>query len=168
MTASDPTNNNVTSMQGVPKQYPVKGREARSKPLLVYGIHWHVLTTHFPISFFMISAIFMVVHLFTNTSCYEKAAFLCLAAGAIVAVPTTVTGWITWKKKYKGARTPIFLKKIKLSVAIIVLSSSLVLWRWFFPSQAHTVWHYVYSLGIGLLFVCVALEGFFGGRLNHR
>jgi uncharacterized membrane protein len=168
MTAIAPSSDKIAGRLEFSKQSRAKGAHTQSKPLLVYGIHWHVLTTHFPISFFMISAIFMAVHLFTDTPCYEKAAFLCLTAGAIVAVPTTATGWITWKKKYKGARTPIFLKKIKLSGVIVALSSSLVLWRWFYPSQAHTVWHYVYLLGIGLLFLCVELEGFYGGRLNHR
>lgn len=168
MTATDPFNEKTAGMQGTLKRHNAGGQSGRSRHLFVHGIHWHVLTTHFPISFFMISAIFMVLHLFTDTPCYERAAFLCLTTGAVAAVPTTVTGWITWKKKYKGARTPIFLKKINLSVAIIALSSSLVLWRGLFPSMAHTLWHYIYSLGIGLLFVCVTLEGFYGGRLNHR
>ena len=166
--ATDHSNDEIADKQGIPARQHAKGQYGRSRPLPVYGIHWHVLTTHFPISFFMISAIFMVLHLFTDTPCYERAAFLCLTAGAIVTVPTTATGWITWKRKYKGARTGIFQKKMRLSVIIIVLSFSLVLWRGLFPAVAHTVWHYVYSLGVALLFVCVALEGFYGGRLNHR
>jgi len=75
-------------------------------------MHWHVVLTHFPISFFMVSAGFMVLHMFTLTGCFEIAAFLSLLAGTVMLIPTAATGWSTWKSKYKGANTKIFRYKI--------------------------------------------------------
>lgn len=42
-----------------------------------------------------------------------------------------------------------------------------VLWRILIKTTIHTAWHYIYAMGIGLLFVGVVLEGAYGGRLNH-
>lgn len=131
-------------------------------------VWWHVLLTHFPISFFMISAGFMVLHLYTDSACYEKTAFLCLAAGTAALLPAAVSGWLTWQGRYHGARTGVFLRKMRIAYLIIPLGIALVSWRMFFKTTIHTAWHYLYSAGIVCLFVGVVLEGMHGGRLNHH
>lgn len=69
-----------------------------------YKIHYHVILTHFPVSFFLVSAGFMILHLILNNPGFERSAYLTLTAGAIMMIPTTLTGWFTWKGHYKGAR----------------------------------------------------------------
>jgi uncharacterized membrane protein len=145
----------------------------RTAPLAVHAtskfrMHWHVVFTHFPISFFMVSAGFMVAHLFTHTSCFETASYVTLVAGAAVMWPTTLTGWFTWRSKYKGARTRIFRNKIWISAGMVALSTILAIWHGLFPAEAHTIWHYLYFTGFVLLFFGAVAEGYFGGRLNHR
>ncbi len=141
---------------------------AELKRPLFKKIWWHVILTHFPISFFMISAAFMTLHLFTDSVCYEKSAFLCLVAGTVVLMPAALSGWITWQGRYHGAPADVFLKKLRIAYGIIPLGIALVMWRVFFKTTIHTTWHYIYSAGIGLLFVGVVLEGVHGGRLNHH
>jgi len=131
-------------------------------------MHWHVVLIHFPISFFTVSAGFMVLHMFTLTGCFEFAAFLCLLAGAVMLIPTTLTGWSTWKTKYKGAKTKIFRYKINISYSMIVLSLVLIGVRGYLVITSHTAWHIVFSLGFVLLFIGAMAEGFYGGQLNHR
>jgi len=127
-----------------------------------------MMLTHFPVSFFMISAGFMVLHLFTDSACFERTAYICLTAGAAVILPTTTTGLLTWKRRYRGTRTMIFLRKLRISWFLLILSFLLVMWRSLFPTTMHTLWHYLYSGGIFLLVIGVLLEGLYGGRLNHR
>jgi len=135
---------------------------------LRYKIHWHVLFTHFPVSFFLLSTGFMILHLFTRRDCYEIAAFLCLLAGALVLIPTTFSGWRTWKGRYKGMRGKMFLYKIRVAFAMLGLSFALVLARLLFPPPLHVVWLWLYAAGIASLLGGAMIEGFYGGRLNHR
>ena len=116
----------------------------------------------------MVSAGFMALHVFTLTECFEFTAFLCLLAGGAVLIPTTLTGWSTWKSKFKGANTKIFRYKIKISYAMIVLTLALIGARVYLVNMSHTAWHIVFSMGFVLLFIGAMTEGYYGGQLNHR
>jgi len=133
-----------------------------------YRIHWHVVLTHFPISFFMVSAGFMVLHLFTETACFEVSAFLTLIAGTIILIPTTLSGWLTWKSQYKQARIKLFLYKIYISFALIAISITILIFRGFVVNTDHGIWHFIYSIGFVILFFGSMAEGYYGGRLSHR
>jgi hypothetical protein len=137
-----------------------------------YKMHWHAVFTHFPVSFFVISFGFMVLHLFTHTTCFELAAYLTLIGGAVVMVPTTLTGWFTWKGRYKALHGRLFLNKIRISFVMLGISFILVIYRSLFKIEfldiLHNVWHAVYFVGALLLVVGAIAEGYYGGRLNHR
>jgi len=135
---------------------------------LQYKIHWHVLFTHFPVSFFLLSTGFMLLHLFTRRSCFELAAFLSVLAGALILVPTALSGWLTWKGRYKGMRGRMFLYKIRIAYGMLALSTALVFIRQMFHPQLHIAWMWIYAAGIILLLAGAMIEGFYGGRLNHR
>jgi len=106
-----------------------------------YKWHWHILFVHFPISAFLGSFGFMVLHLITQTDCFELSTFVALILGAVVMIPTTVTGWTTWKKSYKGYRSKIFLSKIRISFAMIAISVALVLYRAIFVTEVIDLHH---------------------------
>jgi uncharacterized membrane protein len=133
-----------------------------------HNIHWHVISTHFPISFFTASANFIILHLLTKTECFELAGSLCLIAGVMLTIPTTITGWTTWKSKYKGARTKIFTNKIILFHVIILVGMLMILFRAYFVVGDHTLWHYIFGFGFVALFFASMMEGYYGGRLNQR
>jgi hypothetical protein len=144
---------------------------APGKAVAKYKVHWHVAFTHFPVSFFMISLGFMLCHLFARAACFELASYLTLITGAIVMVPTTLTGWFTWKDRYKGFRGRIFLNKIRIAFFMLGLSFLLVIYRTLFKIEfmdiLHNAWHAVYFIGILLLVAGAISEGSYGGRLNH-
>lgn len=142
------------------------------KAVSKYRMHWHVTFTHFPVSFFVGSVGFMLLHLFTHASCFELAAYVSLIAGAAVMIPTTLTGWFTWKGQYKGLRGRLFLYKIRISIAMIAISFLLVIYRALFEIEfldvLHNVWHAVYFVGLVALVAGSIAEGYYGGRLNHH
>ncbi len=143
-------------------------KPGRHAVLLKYKIHWHVVFTHFPISFFLLSFGFMALHLATWKACFEMAAYAGLLAGAAVMLPTTLSGWLTWKGRYKGMKGKMFIYKIRIAFAMIALSVLLVIIRVVFPDALHEVWLWLYTLGVLLLMVGAMAEGYYGGRLNHR
>jgi len=135
-------------------------------------MHWHVAWTHFPISAFMGSFSFMALHLVAENQCFALAAYVSLIAGAVVMIPTTLTGWFDWKKRYKGARAKLFLYKIRIAYAMIVVSIAMVVYQSVFPIGLLDIWHvfghFFYFTGVALLFLGAAAEGYYGGRLSHR
>jgi uncharacterized membrane protein len=142
------------------------------RSIIKYKLHWHVVFTHFPVSFFIGSFGFMILHLFTHTSCFELAAYIGLIVGAVAMIPTTLTGWFTWKGRYKGLKSKLFLNKIRISYAMIAISFAVVIYRSIFQFEsldiAHNLWHAIYFTGVVLLAIGAFAEGYYGGRLNHR
>jgi uncharacterized membrane protein len=155
----------VSAVEKKPAQTRPKGLVS-----IIYEQHWHVELTHFPVSFFVGSALFMILHFasYSNRDAYELASLVLLIAGMIVMWPTTITGWNTWKGRYHGAHAKIFLYKIRTSFGMIALSVMLVVWRVAAPPPKDTAWFYVYAAGIFLLFIGTVIEGFYGGRPNHH
>lgn len=137
-----------------------------------YHVHWHVLITHFPISFFVTAFGFQILHLFSKPECYEEATTVALLAGTFVMIPTIWSGWRTWKTGYKGARIFLFQRKIMIAFIMLGLSIGLSVWRVVFNSafenQTTSTWHWVYLLGNVFLMLGASAEGYYGGRLNHR
>ena len=140
--------------------------------VIKYKIHWHVILIHFPISFFVASFGFQVLHLFFAPACFELATNVALIAGAAMMIPTTFSGWLTWKKGYKGANIPLFQKKIITSFIMLVLSLMLVIWRIGFLGLFEEIpanpEHWIYMAGNTVLIAGAVLEGYYGGLLNHR
>jgi hypothetical protein len=91
----------------------------------------------------LVSAGFMLAHLFTNAVCFELAGFYTLAAAILVLVPTTVSGWITWKRRYKGALTRNFRYKIVTAFSMIFNGLVLLSLQGVIARGPHTGWHFV-------------------------
>ncbi len=145
---------------------------SQGRAIVRYKIHWHAMLVHFPISFFGVAFGFQVLHFFLAPACLEPATNLALIAGAVAMVPTTWTGWSAWKNSYKRARVLIFQRKITVSFIMLGLSVALVGWRvialGLFEEHPESIVHWPYMTGNSLLIIGAALEGWYGGRLNHR
>jgi len=137
-----------------------------------YHVHWHVLITHFPISFFVAAFGFQILHLFTNPDCFEEATNVALIAGTVVLIPTTWSGWRTWKTRYQGARVLLFQRKIMIAFVMQILSLVLAVLRvtflHAFENEPANIAHWAYLFGNMLLMLGATAEGYYGGRLNHR
>jgi uncharacterized membrane protein len=137
-----------------------------------YKIHWHIFLIHFPIASFMGAFVFMGLHLFTDNNCFALAAYVSLITGTIVTLPTTATGWFTWKNRYKGSKGDLFLNKIRIAFGMIALSVVLTIFQTVFPFDfldvRHSLWHFLYMTGVTLLMLGAVAEGYYGSRLHHR
>ncbi len=148
------------------------GLSSLGRGILKYKFHWHVLLVHFPISFFGVAFGFQILHLFWSPACFELATNVALAFGVVMMVPTTWAGWSSWKNNYKGAGVKLFQYKITTAFVMLVLGVVLVSWRFIFLgffTEAHiSPQHWIYLAGNTVLIIGAIIEGYFGGRLNHR
>jgi uncharacterized membrane protein len=139
-----------------------------------YKIHWHVTLIHFPISFFVSAFVFQILHLIPHpiSGSFEVASNVMLIIGTFSLILATWTGWTTWKRRYKGIRAGIFQNKINISFAMLIIRVPLTIWRTVFLRAFENVpsgtVHWLYFFGTILLMAGSVLEGFYGGRLNHR
>jgi uncharacterized membrane protein len=142
--------------------------------MIKYRVHWHVALVHFPISFFVASFLFQIIHLFPSefTGCFEIATNVSLIFATVITIPAIITGWYTWKRSYEGARILIFQRKQVISYFMIGIALIMVVWRSLFfgvfVDIPFGVWHWLYLAGNALLIVGAVLEGFYGERLNHH
>jgi uncharacterized membrane protein len=136
------------------------------------GIHWHVFLTHFPISLFGAAFGFQILHLFMAPACFELATNVALMGGAAMLLPTIATGWSEWKNHYHSAKGLIFKRKIAAAFVMAALSLPLVVWRvaalGLFEEARENPAHWIYLAGNTLLILGAVIEGYYGGRLNHR
>jgi uncharacterized membrane protein len=151
---------------------PANATPGRSVAPSRYRVHWHVFFTHFPISLFGVAFGFQVLHLFMAPLCFEMATNMALLGGTFMLMPTALTGWSEWKTRYHGAKGLIFRRKIQTALAMAALSLALVAWRiialGIFEEAPESPAHWVYMAGNTILILGAVVEGYYGGRLNHR
>ncbi len=135
-------------------------------------VHWHVFLTHFPISMFGGAFGFQILHLFLAPVCFELATNVALLGGTVTLLPTIATGWKEWRGHYQGAKGLIFKRKITTAAGMAALCIPLVVWRigalGFFEEARMSPEHWIYLAGNTLLILGAIVEGYYGGRLNHR
>jgi uncharacterized membrane protein len=148
-----------------------RGKDTEPPPA-PYQIHWHVLLTHFPLSLISVSFLFQLLHLYAFSQCFELASNVLLVLGVASLVPTTWTGYHTWKRHYNGARASIFRRKILIAAALLLVGVPLCTWRMIYGGSqaeaARSSIHWPYFIGTGFMIVGAILEGYYGGRLSHR
>jgi uncharacterized membrane protein len=143
-----------------------------AQPLPGYKIHWHIILIHLPISFFLATALFALLYLIIPHPCFDLALLITLVIGLIGLIPVIITGWFTWKGKYKGFRGMLFNRKILTAFIMLVVSFILlvmhILSNFVFHFGGEIIWRVVYFIVALLLAFGAAIEGFYGGRLNHK
>lgn len=137
-----------------------------------FRLHWHVILTHFPVSGFAGAFLFMVLHLVSGDRCMAGASYVALIASTAILLPTTLTGWLEWRKTYRSFMNKVFRNKIRVSLAMIPVSLGLTLYQTIHQFEPvgtiQTVPHAVYFSGLAALLFGAMAEGYWGGRLHHR
>jgi hypothetical protein len=137
----------------------------------IYKFHWHVLFTHFPVSFLMVAFGFHLLDILFAPPRFGLATDIVFIAAMGVMAPAALTGWHTWKTAYKGAKIMLFQRKIAFGWAMFAIGLPLAAWRTVYlingiDDQGPS--HWLYLLGNGALIGGAIVEGYYGGRLSHR
>jgi hypothetical protein len=154
------------------KEVEMSTTAKQGEALPKYKIHWHVVLIHLPIGFFLATALFSFLFLLIPISCFEIAEIITLALGFLGMIPVICTGWFTWKGKYKGFQGMLFQRKILTAFAMLAVSFFLlathIFSEYLFHFGTDISWRVIYFLVALLLAFGSGIEGFYGGRLNHK
>lgn len=128
----------------------------------------HAIAAHFSNGLIPVAVLFLLLSLPSGDIYFEHTVSHLLVI-VLMAIPVSfVSGLYDWKTRYKGAKAPIFIKKIRLSILLFVLCSTAVAIRLSFPDVMYTGgqlrWIYIALLLFMLL--VVILLGHYGGKLS--
>lgn len=127
----------------------------------------HPVAAHFSNGVIPVAVLYLLLFLPTGNPFFERTVIHLLVI-VLLAVPFSFySGIRDWKRKYKGAKAPVFQKKIRLSILLSVVCVIAVSIRLAVPDVMQTggvlSWVYVASLFIAL--PTVVLLGHHGGKL---
>ena len=160
------------------KGKPIKKKDATApveKPGIIarmlLGMHVHPILTHFPngilpmVVLFMAASIFLSYDTFVDSSTYYSLIFVLISMPFVLA-----SGFLEWKKRYRGARTVLFFTKIFCSLLATVCLAVLVLWRTFDTEVMLTSSPYrlIYFIVAVVMLLAVVMAGHLGGRLVFK
>ncbi|MBW2260614.1 MAG: cytochrome b5 [Deltaproteobacteria bacterium] len=148
---------------GAADAYPKPGKLVS----MILARHPHPVSVHFPIALSLAGALFAVLGVVLSNETLEAAGFYNLVFGAVMSPPAIGAGLLSWWYNYGGAWTPIFRKKIVLSVLYLIVAGSAIAIRLALPEAGDAIpWNWVYvALAAVLPPVAVSL-GFLGGKIT--
>ncbi|RPH41083.1 MAG: DUF2231 domain-containing protein [Desulfobulbaceae bacterium] len=134
---------------------------------LVLKLHLHPIAVHFPNGVLPVAVIFVALAILLGLATFKEAAFYNMVFVLLTMPLVMVTGYVEWQKRYKGAKTALFMTKIFCSLAVLICLLILVVWRLVDPTvaDAGSVNRMIY-LGISLAMLAAAgIAGHLGGKL---
>lgn len=128
----------------------------------------HAISAHFSNGLIPVAVLYLLLTLPTGDAYFEHTVIDLLVI-VFLAVPVSFfSGIIDWKKKYKGVMTPVFSKKIRLGILLMVLTTIAVSIRLLDQGvmAENGILHWVYIIILVAMLPVVVLLGHYGGKLS--
>ncbi|NTV01317.1 MAG: hypothetical protein HGB04_00835 [Chlorobiaceae bacterium] len=128
----------------------------------------HAISAHFSNGLIPVAVLYLLLALPAADPFFERTV-LHLLVIVLLAVPVSfVSGILDWKKKYNGAKAPVFMMKIRLAVTLCILAVCAVSIRLACPGalSGEGLLHWAYLLIILAMLPVVVLLGHYGGKLS--
>jgi len=132
-----------------------------------HSVHLHSISVHFTSALYPVSLFFLILSYFYQKDASLFTYFHLMILATVSAPISHATGIIEWKRKYKGARVRVFIRKYRLGLVVSGLGVACTLWYGFHPAVLN---------GAGtlrIIFLClnfailpnVIYLGYLGGRI---
>jgi len=128
----------------------------------------HAIAAHFSNGLIPVAVLYLLLTLPSGDPFFEHTVEHLIVI-SLMAIPVSFfSGLHDWKTKYKGAKTPVFLKKIRLSIILFLLALVAVTIRIAIPDIMYeNSWlHWVYIVFLLAMLPVVTLLGHYGGKLT--
>ncbi len=132
--------------------------------------HAHPITVHVPNGVLPIVVLFMFIAAVFGTEALAWAAFY-FAFMVVLSMPVVMyTGYNEWQRKYKGARTTMFMAKIAAAVVVAISAFLIVIWFFINPDviysgAARRGSFLILNL---IMFGATGVAGFIGGKFVFK
>ena len=134
---------------------------------LILAHHLHPISLHSPNGIIPVSVVFLLLAVFFQSTGLETAFYYNMIV-VLLSMPLVIcTGYTTWQKKYKGAKTSLFKIKIGAGVVSTAILLILITWRTVQPDilTVSSAGRWLFLLLSLLLLASVGVAGHFGGKL---
>ncbi|NTU58337.1 MAG: hypothetical protein HGB00_05380 [Chlorobiaceae bacterium] len=141
---------------------PVKFIEEMKKTLLL-----HAVAAHFSNGLIPVAVLYLLLALTSRDLFFEHTVEHLLVI-VLLGIPVSfLTGIREWKKKYKGAKAPVFTKKIRLSALLFALCLISLSIRISLPEVMYGtgILFWIYNASLFAMLPVVVLLGHHGGKL---
>ncbi len=131
---------------------------------------FHAIAAHFSNGLIPVAVLYLLLTLSTGSTYFEHTVEHLILI-VVLAIPVSfLSGINDWKKKYRAARAPIFIKKIRLSCLLFVLCVSAVGIRLSVPDVMNRqgIEHWLYLALLLSMLPVVTLLGHYGGKLSAQ
>jgi hypothetical protein len=128
----------------------------------------HTVAAHFSNGLIPVAVLYLLLTLSSSDVFFEHT-IEHLIIVVLMAIPVSYfSGVHDWRTKYKGAKAPIFIKKIRLSILLFVLCLLTVSIRLLFPLVMFQggLLHWIYIALLLFMLPVVTLLGYYGGKLS--
>lgn len=129
--------------------------------------HLHPISVHFPNGLLPASVVFLVLGIFFGFAGFNEAGFYNMVFVLINMPVVMITGYLEWQRRYKGAKTVLFLTKIACSIVVLVSLLILVIWRFVNPAVTDpgSVDRLIFLSIAGAMLAAAGIAGHLGGKL---
>ncbi len=131
---------------------------------------FHAIAAHFSNGLIPVGVLYLLLTISTGNIYFEHTVEHLIVI-VMLAIPVSFfSGIHDWKKKYRAAKAPIFIKKIRLSVLLFLLCASAVVLRLTIPDvMSHQgIEHWLYLALLFSMLPVVTLLGHYGGKLSSQ
>ncbi|ABL65451.1 conserved hypothetical protein [Chlorobium phaeobacteroides DSM 266] len=130
----------------------------------------HAIAAHFSNGMIPVAVLYLLLTISTGDVFFERTVEHLIII-VLMAIPVSFfSGIYDWKKKYRGAKAPVFMKKIRLSGILFVLCALTVGIRLSTPDvmTGTGILHWVYIVLLLGMLPIVTLLGHYGGKLASQ
>ena len=132
-----------------------------------YHLHPHSVSVHFTSALYPVAVFFLILSYFYQKEFSLFAYYHLMIIATISAAASYLTGIMEWKRKYKGAKVRVFIRKDRFGMALCGLGAVCSLWYGLYPGvmeDSGAVQILFLFLNAALVPIIVYL-GYLGGRL---
>ncbi|HID03806.1 MAG TPA: rubredoxin-type Fe(Cys)4 protein [Desulfobacterales bacterium] len=134
---------------------------------LILKNHLHPISVHSPNGIAPVAFIFLVLAVLFQSTSLDSAAYYNLIAIFLSMPLVILTGYLTWQKKYNGAKTSVFKIKIAASCVATVILFGLIVWKIAQPDvlRNDSLDRFIFLCWSLVMLAAVGLAGHLGGKL---
>lgn len=132
-----------------------------------YTLHLHAIAVHFTNGLYPVAVFFLIIYKIFGYEPFSSTYFHLLLTASLSVPISFLSGFIEWKKKYKGARVKIFIRKYTCGLILMGMGLFCSVWTIISP-EIITGSGILPSVFVFLNFVILSLVtylGYLGGKL---